>query len=273
MTSNSEVKDVEFAKAPDFDACLAAVRAWKDSFPMMTYHDEEDCCLLTKQSFHEFLALGEDAGQVLHISLDNETGLVVSRSNSDISSGWEHVEIEDAQDAPEVEEGQTNLPADPPLTEDKRRPFANWFSLLRRESKISPAESPKQMEDENESENLKIPDADKKDLKDGDAGEAVEVKAKDPLERSCQVCRGLLRLHQPAPFAYWSCDGCGSRNLRKDAMWGCSHPDTCDWGLCTGCHPDKVLDTAFVSDFHAPLAGMLLTGLILCSASRFSSSM
>ena len=25
----------------------------------------------------------------------------------------------------------------------------------------------------------------------------------------------------------------------------------------------EVLDTAFVSDFHAPLAGMLLTGLIL----------
>jgi hypothetical protein len=35
----------------------------------------------------------------------DRSGLVVSRSNSDISSGWEHVEIEDAQDAPEVEEG------------------------------------------------------------------------------------------------------------------------------------------------------------------------
>ena len=28
------------------------------------------------------------------------------------------------------------------------------------------------------------------------------------------------------------------RGDMKCTHWG-SHPDTCDWGLCTGCHPDK----------------------------------
>ena len=35
---------------------------------------------------------------------------MVSRSNSDISSGWEHVEIEDAQDA-EANEGAASVDA------------------------------------------------------------------------------------------------------------------------------------------------------------------